>query len=299
MAGAPARKIGPKPGLAPSPGAALTTPFVDEESRSTMTVMNTDAAYLSPGETAKRLGTSVKALRLYERHGLVAPLRSAAGWRAYGPEQIARLHQVLALKRLGLPLARISQLMSGTLAGLDDVLAVQEQALHREYDRLSHALELVRAAREKLAAGERLSVDDLTQLTTETTMTAKATPEQLKAIFDPISAKYFPPEEAAELTKRKFDEEAVSHAWETLIAEAKTLMAMGDATSPAATGVARRWHALVEQFTHGDPDVARRVKLVWTEAMADPKAAPKLPLNPEVFAFIGKAWAAAQAEDRA
>ena len=264
-----------------------------------MSAVSTDASYLSPSETAKRLGTTVKALRLYERHGLVAPLRSAAGWRAYGPEQIARLHQVLALKRLGLSLARIAQLMSGALAQLDDVLAVQEQALNRESGRLSHALDLVRAARAKLAAGERLSVDDLTQLTTETTMTAKATPEELKAIFDPISAKYFPPEEAAELTKRKFDQDAVSHAWETLIAEAKTLMAKGDPTSAAAIGVARRWHALVDQFTGGNPDIARRVKQVWTDAMADPKAAPKLPLNPEVFAFIGKAWAAAQAEDRA
>jgi DNA-binding transcriptional MerR regulator len=37
--------------------------------------------YLSPSEAAKRLGVSVKALRLYEQRGLIAPRRSAAGCR--------------------------------------------------------------------------------------------------------------------------------------------------------------------------------------------------------------------------
>ena len=64
------------------------------------------ARFFSPAETAKRLGVSVKALRVYEAHGLVAPARTQAGWRVYGPVEMARLHQVLALKRLGLPLSQ-------------------------------------------------------------------------------------------------------------------------------------------------------------------------------------------------
>ena len=83
---------------------------------------------LSPTETARRFGVSFKALRLYERHGLLKPLRSKSGWRTYGPDQIARLHQILALKRLGLPLARIAQVLASADT-LDAVLAVQEQAL--------------------------------------------------------------------------------------------------------------------------------------------------------------------------
>jgi len=37
-----------------------------------------------------RLGVSAKALRLYEQRGLIAPLRTAAGWRVYGPDEMAR-----------------------------------------------------------------------------------------------------------------------------------------------------------------------------------------------------------------
>ena len=265
-----------------------------------MTAMSSNDRYLSPAETAERLGVTIKALRLYERHGLVTPLRSEAGWRAYGPEQIARLHQVLALKRLGLPLARIAELLSGRLADLADVLAVQEQALAHESDRVSRALDLVRAARGKLAGGETLSIDDLTQLTQETTMTTKPSDEEMKAIFDPLVAKHFSPKEIAETAKQmeapSFDRAKAQKEWDDLIAEAKALMAEGDPTSPQAIDLARRWKAQISIVSGGDPDRERRMGEIWREAMADPKAAPKLPLNPEIFAFIGKAWAAAQAE---
>ncbi len=248
-------------------------------------------AFLSPAEAARRLGVSAKALRLYERHGLVTPLRGENRWRAYGPEQIARLHQVLALKRLGLPLARIAELLTGRLGSLDALLAFQEQTLHRESGRVAHALALVRAARAKLAHGETLSIDDLTTLTTETTMTTKATDDEMKAIFEPISAKYFTAEERAALSQRKYDQADVSQRWETLIAELKALMTKGDPGSPEALDLARRWKGLVEEFTGGDQAVAGKVRAIWQDAMADPKAAPKLPLSPEMFAFVGKALA--------
>src|SRR5690348_664933 len=99
--------------------------------------------HLSPSETARRFAVTIKALRLYERRGLLTPLRSEAGWRTYGPTQIARLHQVLALKKLGLPLARIGELLAGT-DSLDTVLAFQEQVLARQSDQLSRALVLIK-----------------------------------------------------------------------------------------------------------------------------------------------------------
>ncbi|MDE2492834.1 MAG: MerR family transcriptional regulator [Alphaproteobacteria bacterium] len=248
-------------------------------------------AFLSPAEAARRLGVSAKALRLYERHGLVTPLRTEAGWRTYGPDQIARLHQVLALKRLGLPLARIAALLAGRLASLGALLELQEQTLDQERGRVAHALVLVRAARAKLAHGETLSIDDLATLTTETTMTTKATDEEMKAIFEPISAKYFTPEERAELSKRKYDQADVSRRWDTLIADVKALMTNGNPESPEAIDAARRWKALVEEFTGGDQAVANKVRAVWNDAMADSKAAPKLPVTPEMLAFVGKATA--------
>src|ERR1051326_3674757 len=83
--------------LAPVPGTAPLLPVA-------ITLAPAMDRFLSPSEVARRFGVSIKALRLYERRGLIKPLRSAAGWRAYGPGQIGRLHQILALKQLGLSL---------------------------------------------------------------------------------------------------------------------------------------------------------------------------------------------------
>src|ERR1700722_7428611 len=112
--------------------------------------------FLSPAETARRLAVSPKALRLYEQHGLVKPVRSAKGWRAYGPEQIEALHKVIALKSMGFSLAQIGKLLKRGDLALATVLGAQETALVKESARAERALGLVRAARKTLAAGPAL-----------------------------------------------------------------------------------------------------------------------------------------------
>ncbi len=56
--------------------------------------MDPSASFLSASEAASRLGVSAKALRLYEQCGLIAPIRSAAGWRAYGPDEMRRAREI-------------------------------------------------------------------------------------------------------------------------------------------------------------------------------------------------------------
>jgi DNA-binding transcriptional MerR regulator len=55
--------------------------------------VNSSGQFLNPSEAANRLGVSAKALRVYEQRGLVAPVRTAAGWRAYGPNEIPLINQ--------------------------------------------------------------------------------------------------------------------------------------------------------------------------------------------------------------
>ena len=128
-------------------------------------------------------------------------------------------------------------------------------------------------------------------------MTTQQQHEEMKAIFDPLAEKHMTKEEIEKVRSRPYDQAAATREWDVLMAEAKRLAAKGDPTTSEAQDLARRWMAQVAFFTQGDVAIAGKVKAMWNEAMADPKAAPKLPLNPEIFAFVDRAWKAAQAKD--
>jgi DNA-binding transcriptional MerR regulator len=133
--------------------------------------VNQQPRFFSPAETARRLKVSTKALRIYERLGLVHPVRTSTGWRTYGPDQMVRLHQVLALRSLGVPLKRIGELLGVRLADLQAVLLLQEAAFRSRMKADARRLELLVAVRRRLTGGETLSVDDLIHLTRETVVT--------------------------------------------------------------------------------------------------------------------------------
>ena len=63
--------------------------------------------FLSAAECARRTGLTVRALRIYERQGLIKPARSGKGWRLYGPSELQRLNIIVTLKAFGMTLAPI------------------------------------------------------------------------------------------------------------------------------------------------------------------------------------------------
>ena len=78
--------------------------------------------YLTAGAAARRLGLSVKTLRVYERYGLLTPDRTASGWRHYGPRDMARAADIARLRDLGLSLAEVGDLLSGDIEARKELL---------------------------------------------------------------------------------------------------------------------------------------------------------------------------------
>ncbi|HSI42662.1 MAG TPA: MerR family transcriptional regulator [Xanthobacteraceae bacterium] len=111
------------------------------------------ARYLSASEAARRLAVSVKALRLYEQRGLIVPARTAAGWRAYGPADMARAAQIAALRALGLGLAQIKRALDGEAQDLAPALHRHQASLEARIRDLATAVGKVRDLRASLKAG--------------------------------------------------------------------------------------------------------------------------------------------------
>lgn len=117
--------------------------------------------FLNASDAARRLGVSVKALRLYEQRGLIAPVRSDAGWRAYGPQDLERASGIVALRGLGFSLAQVGRILAGDASGLEPALAAHQEALEARLRELARTTDGVRALRADLARGGAPSASDL------------------------------------------------------------------------------------------------------------------------------------------
>jgi DNA-binding transcriptional MerR regulator len=127
--------------------------------------------WLSAAECARRIGLSVRTLRLYEKHGLIRPRRTGKQWRLYGTDDLARLNEVLVLKGLGLSLTHIARVLRGQPTDLGQVLVMQHEALRTVRRRADRGLATIQALQSKITAGEAVSIDDLMSLAKETKLT--------------------------------------------------------------------------------------------------------------------------------
>ena len=97
------------------------------------------------GTVARLAQVSVRTLRHYDDVGLLHPTRvdPDTGYRWYGPEQLARLHRILALRDLGVPLGEIAELLGNdvTVEQLRGILLLRRAEAHdrmtAEADRLA------------------------------------------------------------------------------------------------------------------------------------------------------------------
>lgn len=68
-------------------------------------------ATLTIGQLARRCGVSRSTLLYYEGQGLLAPARSAAGYRRYSEDDVARAEKIRAWRATGMDIAAIAALL--------------------------------------------------------------------------------------------------------------------------------------------------------------------------------------------
>lgn len=128
--------------------------------------MKISAEFLHPSDAAKKLGVSSKALRIYEERGLLKPVRTAAGWRAYGPDEMARAAEIAALRALGFSLAQIARVLDEDAEGLEQALAAHQSILEKQLRQTSVSVEQIKSLRNDLANGDAPPSGELVRLLT-------------------------------------------------------------------------------------------------------------------------------------
>jgi DNA-binding transcriptional MerR regulator len=122
--------------------------------------------WLSAADCASRTGLTVRALRVYEELGLIAPRRSAGGWRQYGPHDLVKLNTIVLLKTGGLSLEQIREVTRSRAnePGLRQVLAIHLETWKRKRMDAERGQAIAEAALARLGTGQSLSVDELCNL---------------------------------------------------------------------------------------------------------------------------------------
>jgi DNA-binding transcriptional MerR regulator len=229
------------------------------------------ATGMTAAECARRTGLTVRALRVYERAGLLKPARSSKGWRVYGPSDIERLNIITALKGFGLTLAQIRKSFGASPPVLAAVLDMQLKTWAARRVAADRAIALIQSASARLLTRTNLSIEELCELMRSTEMT------NLQAVMRDMINQHITPEQEREwLTywaSRDPGETAVSEetrqSFKRTMQEYYELMTRGIAPDSAAA-----------------QDVTERATRSWLESNMRQRQLDQLDWNPEVT----RAW---------
>lgn len=93
------------------------------------------------GELEDLLGVSDKTIRYYEEQGLVTPPCAEDGYRDYGDEEVRLFQKIIVLRKLGVSVPEIKELIDGK-ADLRDVLENNLERLRARQDENASAIEM-------------------------------------------------------------------------------------------------------------------------------------------------------------
>jgi len=232
---------------------------------------------LKVGALARQTGLTVRTLHHYDEIGLLTPShRSEAGYRLYTRDDVARLHQIQALKQLGFALADIAGTLASDGEALEDIVSRQLAALDRQVEQAARLRAQLLRLQEQMRRGEQPEMADWL-LTLE-----------LMTMYE----KYFTPDELQSLEQHK--QRADSDArWPELIAAMRELMERGTPpTDKAAQERVAEWTLLSEEMTGNDAGLMMKLR-----TMLDAEAAmqKQIGITPELNTYVMSAMQARQA----
>jgi DNA-binding transcriptional MerR regulator len=211
-------------------------------------------------EFAKQAGLTAKALRHYERVGLLVPQRSTAGYRLYSEAHLKRLEQIVALKFLGLSLREIRTTLERTPEQLPEALRMQRRGLQERQAQLARAVRAIEAAERTLASDPSAAPEALYKVIEVM---------KLQKIAETMRRYYSTDEEWEK--RREYYEDGPGPEWRILYRDAAALLDE-DPASEKVQALANRWLALTIRARNGDPAVVQDSAKAWLNRAQWPAA---------------------------
>lgn len=233
-------------------------------------------------EFAELAGVTVKALRHYDRLGLLRPKRTESGYRLYAERDLERLEQVVALKFVGVSLKQIKVLLERDPLQLPAALRLQRSVLEEKRRALDRAITALGNAEKAIHAGQGTNAAALKKIIE--VMEMQTSTEFMKNYYR---------EEAWALFQERHPVWP-SQAWIDLFHDIEGALEEDPAGEKGQT-LAGRWRELRVSDTSGDRRIHWGLIKAWRDREYWPEEVQKH-LSEEHFAdisrFMGRAFAA-------
>jgi DNA-binding transcriptional MerR regulator len=223
---------------------------------------------LKIGDLAKRTGLTVRALHHYDSIKLLTPsARSDAGYRLYNHADIARLHQILALRQFGLSLADIGTTLTSAAIPLAAIVSRQIATLTEQIAGAAVLRKRLQHLEGQLARGQEPDLADWLITLEHMTMLDK----------------YFTAAELKELPLAN-PTPAMTEAWQALVANVQALIDSGASPAdPPSLALARQWMQAIARDTGNNPTLFAKLNAMHEQ---EPGVQAATGITPALMQFV-------------
>lgn len=207
----------------------------------------------SIGKLAELSKVSVRTLRYYDEIGLLPPAeRNAKGHRFYSNEDLSKLHYILTLRNVGLPLESIQKAIHDKQMNSKSLLEMRLKMIQTEQEKLRKMENSINSLLVLTEIEQNLSWESIF----ETFYTYPKSEDILKKMRD----KYFSDEEQhlLKMLPTLGEDSELAKSVTALIKDVRANVEKYP-TSQIAQQLAKRWIVLVQEMYKGNIELAKKV----------------------------------------
>ncbi|CAG9620022.1 MerR family transcriptional regulator [Sutcliffiella rhizosphaerae] len=235
--------------------------------------------YWKVGELAKLTGLTIRTLRYYDQIDLFSPSQyTESGHRLYTKSDLSKLHQILALKQIGLSLDDIKSIITKKEEDFDtNILETQITRIKKDIQVQQNLLYELESALKTIRIKKIMSVEELTKLL---------------GAMKVYQEKYFTKQQL-DIMKNyydQYDESTLNEVEKTFSMILKKIQIEKENGTPSKSNkvqkLAKQWSDIVYSFTGNDQELRKQTEKFHAEI---PDNGLRFGMDAELYKYIKEA----------